>query len=85
MVKDEQLLIAARQVEAVGSVIRSYMPRYSDKQEMKNVAVLRFAGSLCSMASSILCELYECQQAEFNKEHANCVLREWGMEELIDD
>lgn len=85
MNKDNSLLMAARQIEGVGQTIRSFIPRYSNNQDMKNVPVLRFAGSLCSMASSILCELYECQDSEFDTIHANRVLREWGMDELSDE
>lgn len=82
MKKDQELLTAARQVEQIGAMIRGYMPRYSNKQDYHTVPVLRFAGSLCSMVSSILCELYECQESDFDVVHANNCLREWGMEEL---
>lgn len=94
--KNENVLMEARKAESVASCIRQLQSHYATgflaaenyaqkKIAMDKVNVLRFAGSLCSMASSILCEFYECEDSEFTIQTANRVLREWGLDELTDN
>lgn len=86
MMRNENVIIMARQAEKVAGDIRTLLTHY-DVPEVTNraqkLAVLRFAGALCSMASSVLCEFYEQEDSQMRAEIANGILREWGMEELI--
>lgn len=94
--RNENVLIEARKAENIAGCIRQLQSHYAtafldakDYQTkevvMNKVNVLRFAGSLCSMASSILCEFYNCEDSEFTIKTADRILREWGLDELIDD
>ena len=79
--RNENIIIMGRTAEKVAGDIRIIMTHYPD--DARKQQVLRFAGALCSMASSLLCELYEAEgQEHFNMAHANKVLREWGVDEL---
>lgn len=91
--RNENLISTARDIEKQAGKIRaiqsSYMPAVEEAKNyaervaaINKVNALRFAGSLCSMASSILCEFYECEDSGFDLQNANNVLREWGLEEL---
>lgn len=87
MNRNMNILEAARKAEKVGEEVRSLLQHYSCPEatnaEEKRV-ILRFAGSLCSMTASILCELYETDGDPiiFDKGCADMVLREWGIDEL---
>lgn len=84
MKKDNELLELAHRVEACGVSVRKIATDYYMNVEFNSCNAARFAGSFCSMASSILCELYETQKSDFNIDNANNVLREWGLDELVD-
>ena len=79
--KNKELMRSARVIEKTAADIRLLSDEY---QDAKKSAVLRFAGSLCTMASSILCELYEVENSDFTVAKANNILRSWGMEEIQD-
>lgn len=77
------LLKIAQDVEATARALRSYMAENVHQKEVAEVQTITYAGVMLSLASSVLCGLYEDTKPDFSMVAVNGVLREWGADELV--
>lgn len=77
------LLQIAQAIEVQAQRLRAYIPENVHQREQAERQTIAYAGTMLSLASSTLCELYEGTKPNFDLVAVNGVLREWGVEELV--
>ncbi len=77
------LLSIAQDIEACSRKLKVYTHENLVQEETAERETMAYAGTMLSMASSVLCELYSNTKPDFSVAAVNGVLREWGVDELV--
>ena len=77
-----------KQAERLRMVSAELSAQMIDEGSVERTATfhtVNYCGALASLISSTLCEIVENEQAKeiFSLGKTNCVLREWGLDELV--
>lgn len=77
------LLRTAQAIEGEAKKLRTFIPENVHQKEQAERQTIAYVGTMLSLASSTLCELYEGTKPSFDLDSVNGVLREWGVDELV--
>lgn len=77
------LIKIAQDIEVTSRRLRNYMAENVHQKDVAEVQTITYAGVMLSLASSVLCELYEDTKPDFSMVAVNGILREWGADELV--
>ncbi len=78
----DTLVNIARQIEYQARQLKAFIPENVHQKEIAERETITYAGVMLSMASSVLCELYQETKPDFSIMAVNGILREWGADEL---
>lgn len=79
----DKLMEVARIAEKASRDLKAYIEENVSQAELFERDTITYAGVILSMASSVICELYQGTKPKFDLTRANTILREWGADELV--